>query len=193
VILQKIEEKYGTGKGDGITPKAYHNRRHTEAVIKAAKKIARLAWKNNKIYKKDIGLIEVAAAFHDIVQDLGSGTNEEKSAKEAEKWMRNFGGFTDREIDEVREMILATRTEKVGGRLIQSATNNYLSQILADADLAHFGSKSEVYLVWLRKFMKEQKKEMLPGSQKEILKKHQYYTEEAKLLYPYTKKNILLS
>lgn len=69
--LSEVKRKYGTGDSDGETPKKYLNLRHSREVLDAATKIAELAVKNGEITNRDIALIRISAAFHDIEQNLG--------------------------------------------------------------------------------------------------------------------------
>lgn len=197
--LFEIEKKYGTGEGDGQSPRRYHNKVHAQNVIDAAGKIAQLAVKKGKIKNTDTPLIKIAPAFHDIEQDLGSGLNEEESARKAEEQMRKTGFYSDEEIRKVREMIMATRVHYDEGGMSQFATENYMTQIIADADLSNLGNPYELYWDRARRLLEEVKNTRKPSGediksfmrgQISFLQSHRFYTEEARALFPYKKDNI---
>ncbi len=97
----------------------YHNGAHTEGVVRRALKIAEALGAS----KKEMELVEIAAAFHDSVQEweesvLEGGVikrkrfitgNEQKSAVEAIAWMKQYPErFTEEDCEKVREAIETT-------------------------------------------------------------------------------------
>jgi len=197
--LSKVEEKYGTGKGDGILPKKYHNRPHSEEVLDAARKIAERFLKEGKISEKDIPLVEIAASFHDIEQDLGAGQNEIESARLAEEAMREAGIFSEEDIVKVRDMILVTIVSFEGGVMRQSAVEEYLTRIIADADLSSLGKSFEQYWERALALLQEIQGTDIPSKEAEtafterqvgLLTNHRFYTEEAEVLFPNQKENL---
>ena len=197
--LSEVERKYGTGKDDGENPKKYHNRPHSEVVLGAARMIARLSLEAGKIAASDIPLVEIAASYHDIQQDLGSGLNEKESARIAAEEMRKTGSFKEEDIQKVKRMILATNVSFENGSLRQSATDEYPTQIIADADLAHLGQEPSIYWETAKNVLKELKGTDTPSREDEIaftkgnltlLENHRFYTEEATRLFPHRQQNI---
>jgi predicted metal-dependent HD superfamily phosphohydrolase len=184
--LSELTAKYGTGNGDGQNPKNYHNLIHTQDVIAAAKQIAQSS--------PDLPLVEIAAAFHDLEQDLGSGPNEKSSAATAAKKMTETGSFTENEIHKVTTMILATTAHFENGTIIQAVTpGDYLSQILADADLSALGREPTVYWQKTLDLSKEiPNTDILAFTRLQItlLKNHQFYTAEAAELFPHQQQNL---
>ncbi len=96
-------------------------------------------------------------------------------------------------------MILATTVYFENGTIKQSATEDYLAQIMADADLAHLGRESSLYWERAESLLREIKKTDNPTpedrsafikSQPSFLKNHKFHTEEAKQLFPYKQENI---
>lgn len=196
--LSEVERKYGTGEGDGLNPKKYHNRAHSEEVLTAARRIAQLSLEAKKIAASDISLIEIAASFHDIEQDLKSGQNEAESAQVAEEEMRKRG-FNEEDIQKVKRMILASTVYFVDGVSKQSATDEYLTKIISDADLASLGSETHIYWKSAKRLLQEIKTTDEPPredviafteGQTPFLTNHQYYTEEAKALFIHKQENI---
>ncbi|SRR5258708_26028754 len=197
--LSEVERKYGKGEGDGKIPKSYHNRVHTQDVVNASEQIARLSLETSKINDSDIPLIKIAASFHDIEQDLGSGLNEEESSRLAEEEMRKTGLFEEGDILKVKMMILGTKVNFKGGVMKQSATEDYLTQIVADADLSSLGREPHIFWGKAIGLLKEIKNTDTPSREDEIafaigeisfLENHQFHTEEANKLFPYKRKNI---
>ncbi len=200
----EIERKYGTGKGDGETPKDYHNLIHTQDTISAGGQIANLAVEIKKIEADDIDLVRISAAGHDIEQNLKNGENEDKSGRIIEDKMRASGLFSDEDVSKVKIMISATKVYFENDNLKQSATEDYLTKIMADADLSALGNKTEIY--WdraLRLFNELRKKgnpdvdaptkeELIALCHRQIilLSNHQYYTDEAKELFPHQPENL---
>lgn len=197
--LSEVERKYGKGKGDGETPRSYHNRIHTQDVIEASQQIAQLSLEAGKIIDSDIPLIKIAASFHDIEQDLGGGLNEEESARLAEEEMKRIGLFGEEDIRKVKMMILATSVHFEGGVMEQSATQDYLTQIITDADLSGLGQEPIAFWERAMRLLKEMKTTDTPSKEDEIafakgeipfLENHRFYTEEANKLFPHKQENI---
>lgn len=184
--FSEVERKYGKGVGDGETPKSYHNLLHTKEVLTAAQQIAKKALEAGKIGVADIPLIEIAASFHDIEQDLGSGNNERESARIAAEEMRKIG-LKDEDVQKVKRMILATTVFFENGVMKQSATDDYLTQVLADADLSNLGQEPQFYWERAQNLLREVG---FIGEQASFLENHRFYTEEAKRLFPHKKENI---
>lgn len=198
--LGKIRSRYGTGKRDGEHPLAYHNWRHTLGVIWAATKIAELAARRNKISRTDIDIIKVAASYHDIEQGLDRGLNEDASKQMCEQAMKDSKVFLPEEIELAKRMIDATKVSFVDGSIIQSATDEFMTQLLADADLASLGCPTQVFWESSMAVLKEMKNADSPSpadlkefakSQLVLLKNHSFYTEEAKESFPHKEANIL--
>lgn len=101
-----IDQKYGP---ESVSPKRYHNLPHTMGVVEAASDIADEAIANGKISLHATQLIIIAAAYHDIEQDLGSGLNERASADAAIAAMRKTGEFSSDDEQAVSDMIMATQ------------------------------------------------------------------------------------
>lgn len=197
--LSEVERKYGTGKGDGLTPLDYHNLPHSQDSHQAGEKIAKLAARNGKISPDDVGLVKIAAASHDIEQGLNGEGKEEESARIIEVKMREKSVYTEEDIEKVKKMILATATHVENGAMKQSATDDYLTQIMADADLAYLGGDSETYYQRAESLLKEIKRTDNPTSEDKLafmksqpafLAKHSFYTEEARQLFPNKQVNI---
>jgi len=197
--LNEVGKRYGKRPGDGVTPLAYHNFHHSLGVVKAGEAIAISAANRGKINKDDVVLVKIAASFHDIEQGLGGGMNEQESARIAEGYLRKKGVFNEEDIAKVKRMIMATVVDYSSGWLKQSATDDYLTQILADADLSSLGAKPDIYWGKAESLLKELKKTDSPnnedlrnflGTQDKFLENHKFYTDEANILFPHKKENI---
>lgn len=164
----------------------YHNERHTQDVVKAAKILGR----SYDLNEEDLMVLLVAAWFHDSGYFEDPGNHEIKGAQQAQKYLRSLG-VSARVINRVKKCILATCLPQNPG--------NLLEQIMCDADLFHLGTKDfskrnelmrkEVGLIHHR--VKSQLSWM--RSSLTFLTKHHYHTASAMALLARGKeKNILL-
>lgn len=141
----------------------YHNSRHTISVINDAAKIIEAVRNTDPsiLTDKDVALIIIAAAGHDLVQNWReetiesstrfpikkrirfTGTNEEESADETIRMMKGFDKvFGEEAYDTVREAILATIPAFKDGGVYQPNLNensSIVTKVLALADLADAG------------------------------------------------------
>lgn len=191
-----VETKFGPNSSN---PKAYHNLLHTQEVVKYTTQLADTALTKKKISAHQKNLLAVAAAFHDVEQDLGSGQSELQSGKVMAKYMQNFKDrFTPADRYIIQDIIYATTVSFDNGIQQSAAKNDYLAQIVADADLSSLGSRTPTY--WKRamglfsewygqnattndmvKFLKHQI---------QILQKHSYYTPEAHKVFTHQPENL---
>lgn len=198
--LAIMRQRYGTGAGDGETPRIYHNTLHVSDVLRAAELISDLAIKKGRMLPGEEGLAKIAVAYHDTEQQRGSGIDEEVSAQEAAAAMAAEKVFSREEIEKVILMILATRIffDKKGV-MRQRITGNYLSKMMADADLSTLGASPE--LCWDRaiRLLKEFKRteslseddiQVFAAEQAIFIQDHPFHTEEARLLFPNARENI---
>ena len=192
-----IEQKYGLGSPN---PKEYHNADHARDVVGSAALIADIAAASGNIEDSEKGLAIIAAAYHDVEQDLGKDLDEAASAELAAQKMSETGNFTPDEIQAVKDAILATKYRiDDDGRLTQSAaSDNYLAQIVADADLANLGKEPADYWDRSVKFFhethpgQELEGEVLrefADSQVKLLRNHRFYTREAENRFPHRFEN----
>jgi predicted metal-dependent HD superfamily phosphohydrolase len=118
-ILAKLRKELPPGR-------AYHCFEHTLDVYASAISIAEA----EGVQGEGLALLKVAALFHDsgfTEQDLD---HEEGSCRIARASLPGFG-FTDRQIAQVCDMIMATR--------IPQRPRNKLARVLCDADLDYLG------------------------------------------------------
>lgn len=196
--LVEVQRRYGAAGVEGETTKLYHNLEYTIEVVKAAELIAELALRDGRIEDGDIPIIKIAAGFHDIEQNLGAGVNEEVSAAMAAERMKESGVFGSEEVHRVVSMIRATKTSWSEEGMMQSVTGDYLTQIIADADLSSLG-RVEGYKERALRLMCEisgssnpsdEQKARFVDSQRLLLSTHEFYTEEARKLFPHQKENL---
>lgn len=194
--LLEVAGKYGRGDGSGDNPLSYHNLIHTENVMKAAGAIARLAVEAGKIDDSDVTLVEIAAAYHDVEHGLGRGVSEDVSASIAEQQMRKAGVFDGADIAKVVGMIRATKVHfDEAGIMKQAASpDDYLTKIIADADLHLLGSPTEEQHNGAIALLHEISDTDSPTPEQEhaffqnqlkLFENHEYYTNEAVQLYSY--------
>ena len=197
--LEEIERKYGTGQDDGVSPKKYHNRIHTEHVIADTLAIAGLAIESGRILPRQQELLHIASAFHDIEQETKSYGNEMASSDIMEEMASPTDLFNLDEMLEIREIILGTEIIFVKGVPTQLYAQGELAQILADADLAALGQPIDVYKENSENLYDElsnepESKELsiktLETSEL-LLQNHRYFTPEAERLFPNQEANLL--
>lgn len=201
--LTEIRSRYGEA---GRSPRGYHNEAHTKQVIEDVGLLADLAVGTGKIIPEDKELLLIAAAYHDIEQDHGPGINEEESASIAQDVMRQTGQFSQEDEYRVTAIIRATTIITGIDPITQFVSEDYLTKIMADADLAHLGK--EVNICWdsiLALFMEDKAAyEKRNGSNSltpiniikaaesggDFIGKHEFYTPEAESLFPHHAQNL---
>lgn len=197
--LVEIARKNGTGEKD--TPgKSYHNLKHAQYVIADTLALIRRAVENGKPVKSYLG--KLAAAGHDEEQDMGRDANERKSA-DLQKERMVKAGFSPEDIYIVEDAIMGTRvTFESDGMRQYPNKENYLSLILADADLANLGGPTEFFEESTVDVMLELNGDEIPSLEKqiefwesnvELLSTHEYYTEEARSIFNNQKANLARS
>lgn len=100
---------------------------------------------------------------------------------------------------EKKKLKKATRGEVDNNHLTQSATDDYLSKLICDSDLANFGKPFDVFWDRSLRVHKELKEKdsfpdddykMIALGQIILLKNHNFYTEEAKEVFGQKNQNI---
>lgn len=112
----------------------YHAYEHTEDVLAEAILFAM----TDKLPEREVELLAIAAAYHDLGFIKSPIRNEPIGAKEATEAMRADGTYTESEVATVAQMILDTMLVETpaGPRQIPSTD---LSRYLLDADLSNLG------------------------------------------------------
>lgn len=154
---------------------AYHNLKHTEAVVKAATNIAN----HYQLDDKNFFVVLCAAWFHDTGYYASTSDHEQKGADMAAAFLKEHG--IDEAIDsEVKSCILSTR--------IPQHPLNLNEQIICDADLFHFGTDD--FKENNKRMRKEHEalhhisvdKSEWRRSTIKLLEQHQYHTDFCRLL-----------
>lgn len=196
----EIITQYGP---DGAEPRPYHDIMHTFWVHGMAGQLGRLAQSRGLITPEQADLLLIAAAYHDVVYHNGDGDddNEQLSAETAAQNMRLAKAFTQAEIAETAEIIMATKVKSFeSDRIIQSAEDStYPGKLLADADLSSFGAPMQVYWNSAMRFFEE----TFPGVEFEgkpardflerqirVVGAHQYFTDEGRQLFSHQQENV---
>lgn len=153
----------------------YHCAWHTEGdVLPAVRRLAQLAG----VTQAEQGLLEVAAAYHDIGHIHSSHDHEAISIEIMADVLPRFS-FSPAEIERVATMILATR-------LPQSATGE-LERLLADADMDGLGRSdfldtSKALWQELAALGRPQSWAQWLDTQLRFLRAHRYFTAAARTL-----------
>jgi predicted metal-dependent HD superfamily phosphohydrolase len=180
----------------------YHNVNHTRSVFEAAVTLAL----HDELAERDVELLAIAAAWHDVGYIAQRSRNEPIGAQMAKEAMERHGGYSAIEIRDVYTAIIDTEVvfDPNSATVIQKATGR-LSAWLLDADLANFGSAEflPVSLSLFREFtgtrvssaedLREQPAlEFIAGTLR-MLNKHLFQTPAANiLLAPQKELNIRL-
>ena len=150
----------------------YHCVHHTLDVLKAINQYL----KYEKINKYDAKLLRIGVLFHDIGYTVSIDHHEIRSAEIAEEMMNEYG-FAKKDINIVKELILATR--------IPQRPHNQLEKIICDADLDYLGRSdfyriSELLFKELKAYSKIDNKKEWNKTQVKFLEAHQYHTDFAR-------------
>ena len=173
---------------------AYHNWEHTHNVLLGALKLEEILTARAYLHEKDFVLIKYAALGHDLVQSFTwveapnkigkirvskTGQNEEKSAEETLKIVKEYTTLTAEEEVGLSEAILITKT--VWDEELQTAYQpnlrtvpSYISLCIALADLGYGGMEAEDNFVEIgNALFREQRLlpelKTLTGEQKKLL------------------------
>lgn len=112
---------------------SYHNIDHTLDVLQAASNLASL----EGLDEHDRLLLETAALFHDSGMLKTYQGHEEASAELVRQYLPDFG-YQPEEVDTICNMIITTQ--------LPQRANNFIEQILCDADLDYLG-REDFFLV----------------------------------------------
>lgn len=175
----------------GLYPKAYHNTKHTLDVMADADAIAL----EMLLSPHDRNILRCAAAGHDAKHGLGSGHNERASAAKLFLAMHD-SGFNKADCERASKLVLATALQVGEDEVKQAITDDPLSKILADADLANLGKEPMSYWASTTSLYRE----IHPGVVLDRLQiaefgwdfinKHEFYTEAAERLFPHHEANM---
>jgi uncharacterized protein len=164
----------------------YHNLWHTKNdVLPGSERIAQ----HIGISEEELRLLGVAAAFHDVGFTEEYANHEIIGARLAAQVLPNYG-FSEREIEQIMGMIIATR--------LPQSPRNLLEEILADADLdvlgrADFIPRNEMLRQEWANYGQETPLEQWYEGQLAFLKSHNYFTPAARMLRnDMKKKNIAI-
>lgn len=162
---------------DKLSPKlVYHNLWHTQYdVLPGSVQLAR----QSGISKTELGLVMVAAAFHDIGFTEGYADHELIGCRVVTAVLPKFG-FSTQQIEQVVGMIMATR--------LPQSPRNLLEAIIADADLALLGRPDFLtHNSCLRQehanYGRPTDSKLWYTSQLAFLQNHTYFTAVAQSLY----------
>ncbi len=118
----------------------YHNRHHTEYVVRMADFLAL----KEGCSLAERRLIAFAALFHDAGFLFGPEKHEEYGCEIARQELQRFG-LSAKDNDQICGMIIATK--------IPQRPNNLLEKIVADADLFYLGT--DLYTIFSDKLLQE--------------------------------------
>lgn len=105
----------------------YHDKKHTESVVKRTMEIAN----HYQVNDRDYFVVVSAAWFHDTGYMVDIANHEDEGAKLADNWLK-ANQVTELDLRDIKACIMATK-------MPQSPTT-LLEKIICDADLYHLGT-----------------------------------------------------
>jgi len=160
----------------------YHSIDHTKRVIEKSVVLAI----HDKLRARDIELIAIAAAYHDVGFTVRYNKNEAIGASLAKEAMTKAGNYSEPEIQNVEGMILSTEllcTDNGFERVAKTKLAHYL----LDADLATFGEDN---FLEHSELLRQERGQDFASFYKEtplMLKDHHWFTDAATELLEPTK------
>lgn len=153
----------------------YHTIGHTTGVLSVAEKLG----KSENVDPRSLELLCVAAAWHDCGYLSGSSRHEEEGCHTARRILPDYG-FHAGEIDEICNLIMATKIPTNPGTLLQ--------KIICDADLHYLGTDRYEFFAGLLftellNFGQIKTGEEWIEKQISFLSAHRFFTETAIRLY----------
>ena len=197
VLAEKAFEDIATKYGQlGHTPKEGHDERHARASYRAGILIVEAAIESGRIEPHYKSLVMIACANHDRVLDLVSGKNERASAAIARADMSEYSIFSFRDMGVVSRAIIGTTVQFQGLRMFQTPGADKISKIVADADLANLGSENDIFVKNSARMFAETHPDghgaqEFINFQRVLLAEHEFYTPEAKILFPNQTSNLM--
>lgn len=150
----------------------YHNSRHAQDVRSAAKKLGKLESKN----PHELKILDIAALYHDIGFIETYEGHEDAGIRMIHEHFPHFG-FSEDDISLVTGLVRATK--------LPQRPLNSLEEILCDADLDNFG-RTDFFINTELLFQERCKNGFTQTSSEwlsqslELLKSHEYFTENAR-------------
>jgi predicted metal-dependent HD superfamily phosphohydrolase len=147
----------------------YHGVHHTLDVLKVSEELCLL----EKVSPYETMLVKTAALFHDSGFLMGNKMHEAQGCRLSQAYLPTYG-YTDKEIDIICGMIMATK--------IPQSPQNYLESILCDADLDYLG-RSDFYTIGRTLFEELKAYDVLHSEeawnrlQVSFLKNHRFFTQ----------------
>jgi predicted metal-dependent HD superfamily phosphohydrolase len=166
----------------------YHTLAHTEDVLREAILFGVM----DHLPPRQLELLAVAAACHDLGFITSSGANELIGATFAREQMTHFGGYSPDEILLVERMILDTALVETpeGPRQIASTE---LSRYLLDADLSNFGRDDFFERGELQRQELGQERELFRKNTLVLIKAHRWLTPAGQALRQATKERNIVT
>ena len=162
----------------------YHSADHTRYVVEKVEEIAI----KEKVSKKNIKLLKIAALFHDTGFIKSSENHEAKGCKIATKELQKLD-FSEKDINTICGMIMATK--------IPQSPKSHLEAILADADLEYLATSrfkeiGDMLYEELKTSNPKFSKKQWNDIQISFMSKHEYHTDYCKRYKEWRKQKNLL-
>lgn len=151
----------------------YHGLHHTLDVFNAAREIAA----EEALTEYELKLLRIAVLYHDAGFTTVYKNHEEKACEMVKKDLPKYG-YTEKEIDQICGMIMATK--------IPQNPKNKLEMIICDADLDYLGRHdfkeiSNTLFQEMKIYVNLHDEKEWYNIQKKFLGNHTYFTDFGKL------------
>jgi hypothetical protein len=184
--LVEMEQRHGD--------KSYHNPRHIGRTILSSLAIAQ----DMGAPERHQACLVFAAAYHDIeLAKSSKGENERLSGEIAVENARQVGIFHGRDFTRIANLVQATETYLIDGRLVQEP-KTWLQRALCDGDLIDLRSENQefissaqgIYEELCNRFSSWQEDKDFVAIEAEILEKTQPHWHGTAALFPHQASNL---
>ena len=155
----------------------YHALSHTEDVLDEAIRFGAI----DHLSPRELELLAIAAACHDVGFVSTPIANEPLGAAFARERMEEDGGYSPQEIELVERMVLDTALVMTDGQLHQSPSTK-LSGYLLDADLSNLGREDFFDKCDLLRREVGQEKDLFERNTLALLTAHRWHTDAGRAL-----------
>ena len=164
----------------------YHAYSHTEDVLGEVVKLALL----DSLAERDVELLAVAAAWHDVGFIYSNSSNEPLAARQMRDTVGPLALYSDAELTTIEQMILDTALIPDGETFKQHASNP-LSRYLLDADLANFGRDDFFEKSELQRLESNELEQTFRHKTLSLVRNHRWLTKAAHTLWQVKKEQNL--
>jgi uncharacterized protein len=157
----------------------YHAYEHTLDVIREAFHLATY----DGLSPRQVEIVCVAAAWHDVGFIQRTHNNEPLAAADARVFLSQLGVFTQAEVELIEDMIRDTALVRQPDGIVRQVPSTPLSPYLLDADLANFGRDDFFEKSELQRIEVQEPHELFRVKTATLLEHHRWLTPAAAALW----------